>query len=97
MSDLIDHHYFRPFWPTTLGDARRLIERTFEVNGWEERSRNFYMNRCGVRPQQRAIIGAMGRARMIIFADRPPAELPMPAGCEISSTPGRVKLPGTPT
>jgi len=70
----------RPLWPTTLGEARTLIERTFMLNRWDGRSRRLYLNSLGIRPVTtdkldreacRLVLERMQRTRMIIFAEEP--------------------------
>jgi hypothetical protein len=68
----------RPFWPTTFGDARKLIKETMDANRWDARSQRFYLNNLGIRPvpierlskdECRTVLERMKRTRMIIFAE----------------------------
>src|SRR5204862_3291565 len=68
----------RPFRPETLGEARQLIQKTFDRQRWDERSQRFYLNNLGLQPRPvaeldldvcRLVLARMERSRMIIFAE----------------------------
>ena len=69
----------RPFRPETLGEARQLIQKTFDRQRWDERSQRFYLNNLGLQPRPvaeldldacRLVLARMERSRMIIFAEK---------------------------